>query len=74
MPPAFNTVHVGNLVAVQRPDACLLESEAQKQPFRGILRKRRSENMQQIYRRTPISKCDFKAILLKSHFGIPIPV
>ena len=25
----------------------------QKQPFRGVLRKRCSENMQQIYRRTP---------------------
>ena len=31
----------------------------QKQPFRGVLRKRCSENMQQIYRRTPMPKCDF---------------
>ena len=44
----------------------------QKQPPRGILRKRCSENMQQIYRRTPMPKCDFNkvATLLKSHFGM----
>ena len=28
----------------------------QKQPFGGVLRKRYSENMQQIYRRTPMPK------------------
>ena len=33
---------------------------------RGVLRKRCSENMQQIYRRTP------KATLLKSHFGMGV--
>ena len=31
----------------------------QKQPPRGFLKKRCSENMQKIYRRTPIPKCDF---------------
>ena len=31
----------------------------QKQPSRGALRKTCSENMQQIYRRIPISKYDF---------------
>ena len=30
----------------------------QKQPSRGVLRKMCSENTQQIYRRTPMSKCD----------------
>ena len=56
---------------------------SQKQPSRGALRKRCSENMQQIYRRAPIPKCDFnkvakhlywnrKATLLKSHFGIAV--
>ena len=34
----------------------------QKQPPRGVSRKRRSENMQQIYRRTPMSKCDFNKV------------
>ena len=29
----------------------------QKQPLRGVPRKRCSENMQQIYKRTPIPKC-----------------
>ena len=45
---------------------------------RDILRKRCSENTQQIYRRTPMPKCDFnkvaswKATLLKSHFGMGV--
>ena len=30
----------------------------QKQPSKGVLKKRCSENMQQIYRRTPMPKCD----------------
>ena len=34
----------------------------QKQPVRGILRKSYSENMQQIYRRTPMPKCDFNRV------------
>ena len=34
----------------------------QKQPPRGVPRKRYSENMQQIYRRTPTSKCDFNKV------------
>ena len=32
------------------------EKVRQKQPFRGVLSKRCSENMQQIYRRTPMPK------------------
>ena len=31
----------------------------QKQPPRGVFKKRCSENMQQIYRGTPMPKCDF---------------
>ena len=31
----------------------------QKLPVRCVLRKRCSENMQQIYKRTPMPKCDF---------------
>ena len=34
----------------------------QKQPSRGVLKKRCSENMQQIYRRTPMPKCDFNKV------------
>ena len=39
-------------------------SNFQKQLSRGAPRKRCSENMQQIYRRTPIMKCDFKTLQL----------
>ena len=34
----------------------------QKQPFRAVLSKMCSENMQQIDRRTPIPKCDFDKV------------
>ena len=36
----------------------------QKQPPRGALWKRCSENMQQIYRRTSMAKCNFNKLLL----------
>ena len=45
-------------------------TSVQKPPPRGVLKKRCSENMQQIYRRTPMPKC--KATLLKSHFGMGV--
>ena len=32
----------------------------QMQPSRGVLMKKCPENTQQIYRRTPIPKCDFQ--------------
>ena len=38
----------------------------QKQPSIDVLRERCSENMQQIYRRTPMSKCEFN----KLHFSM----
>ena len=41
----------------------------EKQPFRGALRKRCSENMQQIYRRTPIPKCDFNKVTLQLYWN-----
>ena len=42
----------------------------QKQPFRGVLRKRCSENMQPIYRRSPMPKWDFnKVVLLKLFYN-----
>ena len=37
-------------------------SAIHKQPSWGVLRKRCSENMQQIYKRTPVPKCDFNKI------------
>ena len=36
--------------------------DQQKQPSRGVPRKRCSENMQQIYRRTTMPKCDFNKV------------
>ena len=42
----------------------LNSSEREKQPSMDGLMKRYSENMQQIYRRTPVPKCDFNKIAL----------
>ena len=39
-----------------------LINKIQKQLSRGILRKRCPGNMQQIYRRTPMSRCDFNKV------------
>ena len=48
----------------------------EKQLPRGVLKKGYSENMQQIYRRTPMPNYDFnkvaEAALLKSHFGMGV--
>ena len=41
----------------------------QKQPSRGALKKRCSENMQQIYRRTPMPKCDFNKVALQLYWN-----
>ena len=43
----------------------LLHCTEQTQQPRGVLRKRCSENMQQIYRRTPRPKSDFNKVTLK---------
>ena len=51
-----------------RGSACrwfIVKKAKQKQPPAGVPRKRCSENMQQIYRRTPMSN-------LKSHFGMGV--
>ena len=39
--------------------------QVQKQPPRGVSRKRCSENMPQIYWRTPMPKCDFNKVALQ---------
>ena len=41
-----------------------VKSEMQKQPCRHIFKQRYSGNMQQIYRRTPMPKCDFNKVVL----------
>ena len=35
----------------------------QKKPSRGVLKKGCSKNMQQVYRRTPMLKCDFNKVV-----------
>ena len=40
----------------------------QKQPSKSVLRKRYSENMQQIYRTTSMLKCDLNNIAKQSNF------
>ena len=42
------------------------KAKLQKQPSRGVLKKRCSENIQQIYRRTPMPKCNFNKVALQS--------
>ena len=46
----------------------MIITSLQKQPTRVVLMKTRSENMQQIYRRTLTPKCDFKKNALQSNF------
>ena len=45
----------------------------QKQLSRGVLTKRYSENMQQIYRKTPMPKCDFNKVeIALRHWCSPV--
>ena len=41
----------------------LIFNNKQKQPPRGVLSKRYFENMQKIYRRTPMPKCDLNQVV-----------
>ena len=43
-------------------------SSFQKQPSRDALRKSCSKNMQQIYRRTPMGKCDFNKVAMQVNY------
>ena len=58
-----------NGVSLKKLFVLLMESsiDYQKQPPRGVLKKRCSENMQQIYR-TPMSKCDFNKVVVVIFF------
>ena len=42
-----------------------VDIHGQKQPSSGVLNKRCSENMRQIYRRTLMSKCEFNKVALQ---------
>ena len=43
--------------------------ELQKQPFRDVLKKNCSENMQQIYRRTPMPRYDLNKVALQLYWN-----
>ena len=47
----------------------LKKEKLQKQPFRGVLNKKYSEYMQQIYRRTSIPKCVFNKVALQFYWN-----
>ena len=51
---------------------CLLRNTSRKQPPRGVPRKRCSENMQQIYKRTPMPNCDFNKVAKQRCKGTPL--
>ena len=57
----------GEIHSCQHNDLILihLTEKSQKQPSRGVLRKMCSENIQQVYRRTPMPKCDFNKVSLQ---------
>ena len=46
----------------------------QMQPSRGVLRKRFSENMQQVYRATPMPKCNFNKVAIFKTFVFRAPL
>ena len=50
-------------VAASAPAQVIVTYE--KQSLRGVPKERCSENMQQIYSRTPIPKCDFNKVALQ---------
>ena len=49
---------VTEVIVIRGVFRTLLNINYQKQPSRSVIIKRCSENMQQIYRRTRMSKCD----------------
>ena len=81
------TCNIGKTVSVTRKNICEKWSNDavktfQRQPSRAVLRKRCCENMQQIYRRTHMPKCDlfghisvsFSKIFGLHHFSFTILV
>ena len=59
----FGTLCIKILLFSFKDYAILLERRnKQKHPSRGVLRKKCSENMQQIYWRTPLTMCDFNKV------------
>ena len=61
---SFIVRRILRFTGVSQAFICVLHSvqSVKKQPPRDAPRKKCSENMQQIYRRTPIPKCDFSKV------------
>ena len=57
---------------IQKKKSTMLE--VQKQPYRGVPKKKCPENMQQTYRRTPTPKCDFNNVALHTCGGLLLEV
>ena len=53
------------IVMTKQATHCIFLNFLQRQQSSGVLSKRCSEDMQQIYRRTPIPKCDFNKVAIK---------
>ena len=51
----------------KKPTFGLIFQSLEAAPLRGVLSKRFSEYMQQIYRGTPKPKCDFNKVALQSY-------
>ena len=60
--PSHKSPRLNSQSYVQSLAASAHRDDVQKQPSRIFLRKRYSENMQQIYRRIPRPKCDFNKV------------
>ena len=56
------------LTLLRYQDYILSKNIFQKQPSRGVHTKRCSENMLQIYKRTPMPKCDFNKVAIEITF------
>ena len=59
---------VENLRDILCETTALDMSSFQKQPSRDALRKSCSKNMLQIYRRTPMRKCDFNKVTIQVNY------
>ena len=57
---AFRILQVNSWISIVRVFKEKENNVQQKQPSRGVLKKRYPENMQQVYR--PMPKCDFNKI------------
>ena len=61
---SFMISHKTNIFSVKTPNI-----NFRKQPSGSVLKKRCSENKQQIYRRTPMPKCDFNKVALQLYWN-----